>query len=204
MSDILSGLNEFQKEAVTYQGSPLLILAGAGSGKTRVLTHRAAYFVQQKLASPSEILLLTFTNKAAGEMKNRMDDLLKVETSRRGVSTDNQIFAGTFHSFGCRTLRIYGKSLGLSPDFVIYDSDDQENLLRSIISEMGLTTKEFKPTSVLYFIEAAKNSYLTPSLVQSEAHGFWDSTAAKIYTKYQAKLLQYQALDFNDLLFKTV
>jgi DNA helicase-2/ATP-dependent DNA helicase PcrA len=196
-SDILSGLNEFQKEAVTYQGSPLLILAGAGSGKTRVLTHRAAYFVKENLASPSEILLLTFTNKAAGEMKQRMNQLLNDKKS-------DDLFAGTFHSFGCRTLRIYGKSLGLSPDFVIYDSDDQENLVRSILSEMNLTTKEFKPSSVLYFIEAAKNSYLTPSVVQSEAHGFWEATAAKIYAKYQAKLLQYQALDFNDLLFKTV
>jgi DNA helicase-2/ATP-dependent DNA helicase PcrA len=197
MPDIFTGLNEFQKEAVIYQGTPLLILAGAGSGKTRVLTHRAAYFVSQKLASPSEILLLTFTNKAAGEMKQRMDRLLNDKKS------DN-LFAGTFHSFGCRALRIYGKNLGISPDFVIYDSDDQENLVRSIISEMGLTTKEFKPSSVLYFIEAAKNSYLTPEVVKSQAHGFWEATAAKIYAKYQTKLMQYQALDFNDLLFKTV
>ncbi|KKQ63098.1 MAG: UvrD/REP helicase [Candidatus Shapirobacteria bacterium GW2011_GWF1_38_23] len=110
MSDIFSGLNEFQKEAVIYQGSPLLILAGAGSGKTRVLTHRAAYFVQQKLASPGEILLLTFTNKAAGEMKQRMGRLLNDKKA------DN-LFAGTFHSFGCRTLRIYGQHLGISSDF---------------------------------------------------------------------------------------
>ena len=197
MPDILTGLNEFQKDAVTHQGTPLLILAGAGSGKTRVLTHRAAYFVQQKLASPSEILLLTFTNKAAGEMKDRMAKILNSEKS-------NDLFAGTFHSFGCRTLRIYGSHLGISPDFVIYDSDDQENLVRSILSEMGVTVKEFKPSSVLYFIEAAKNSYLTPSIVAAQAHGFWEATAAKIYAKYQARLLQYQALDFNDLLFKTV
>ena len=197
MSDILTGLNEFQKEAVTHQGTPLLILAGAGSGKTRVLTHRAAFFVQEKLASPGEILLLTFTNKAAGEMKDRMAKILNNEKSK-------DLFAGTFHSFGCRTLRIYGKNLGLSSDFVIYDSDDQENLVRSILSEMGLTTKEFKPSSVLYFIEAAKNSYLTPSIVATQVHGFWESTAAKIYAKYQSRLLQYQALDFNDLLFKTV
>jgi len=196
-SDILSGLNPAQKEAVTYQGTPLLILAGAGSGKTRVLTHRAAYFVQQKLASPSEILLLTFTNKAAGEMKNRMAKILSNQNS------DN-LFAGTFHSFACRTLRIYGKKIGLSPDFVIYDSDDQENLIRSILSEMALTTKEFKPSSILYFIESAKNSYLTPDVVKSQASGFRDIIAAKIYAKYQNKLMRYQALDFNDLLFKTV
>jgi len=197
MSDIFIGLNEFQKEAVIHQGSPLLILAGAGSGKTRVLTHRAAYFVQQKLASSSEILLLTFTNKAAGEMKERMSKLL-------GKTDSGDLFAGTFHSFGCRALRIYGKNIGILPDFVIYDSDDQENLVRSIISEMGLTVKEFKPSSVLYFIESAKNSFLTPDIVKTQAHGFWEATAAKIYAKYQARLLQYQALDFNDLLFKTV
>ena len=197
MSDIFSGLNDFQKEAVKHQGSPLLILAGAGSGKTRVLTHRAAYFVQEKLASPSEILLLTFTNKAAGEMKQRMGNLLN------NKNADN-LFAGTFHSFGCRTLRIYGQHLGISSDFVIYDSDDQENLVRSVLSEMGLTTKEFKPSSVLYFIEAAKNAYLTPEVVKATAHGFWEAQAARIYAKYQSKLKQYQALDFNDLLFKTV
>ncbi|HWS48466.1 MAG TPA: UvrD-helicase domain-containing protein [Candidatus Methanoperedens sp.] len=205
MSDIFSGLNEYQKSAVTHQGSPLLILAGAGSGKTRVLTHRAAYFVQSKLANPSEILLLTFTNKAAGEMKDRMSKLLPTKKSKTGSSENStELWAGTFHSFGCRTLRIYGQHLGISSDFVIYDSDDQENLVRSILSEMGLTTKEFKPSSVLYFIEAAKNSYLTPDAVKSEARGFWEASAARIYAKYQTKLMQYQALDFNDLLFKTV
>lgn len=196
-ADILSGLNPPQKEAVTYLTGPLLILAGAGSGKTRVLTHRAAYFIEKKLAKPGEILLLTFTNKAAGEMKDRMAKLIKNDKA-------SDLFAGTFHSFGCRTLRIYGKHLDLSPDFVIYDSDDQENLIRSILSEMNLTTKEFKPSSVAYYIESAKNLYLLPESVKAMAHGFWESTAAKIYALYQKKLFQYQALDFNDLLFKTV
>ncbi len=196
-SDILSGLNSNQKAAVIHQGTPLLILAGAGSGKTRVLTHRAAYFVQEKLARPGEILLLTFTNKAAGEMKDRMVKILNNQKA-------DDLFAGTFHSFGCRTLRIYGKNIGVSSDFVIYDSDDQENLVRSILFEMGLTTKEFKPSSVLYTIESAKNSFLTPAMIQATAHGFWEAMVAKIYTKYQVRLLQYQALDFNDLLFKTV
>jgi len=203
-SDILTGLNPEQEAAVTHQGSPLLILAGAGSGKTRVLTHRAAYFVEKKLAQPEEILLLTFTNKAAGEMKQRMQKLITPKKSSKNDSQSNQVFAGTFHSFGCRSLRIYGKNLGISPDFVIYGSDDQENLIRSVLSEMNLTTKEFKPSSVAYFIEAAKNSFLTPQVAQAQAHGFWESTAAKIYTKYQSRLMQYQALDFNDLLFKTV
>jgi DNA helicase-2/ATP-dependent DNA helicase PcrA len=203
MSDILSGLNKFQKEAVIYQGTPLLILAGAGSGKTRVLTHRAAYFVEQKLASPSEVLLLTFTNKAAGEMKERMSKLLPKLNAGSPANTA-ELWAGTFHSFGCRVLRIHGKNIGLSSDFVIYDSDDQENLLRSVLSGMGLTVKEFKPTSLLYFIESAKNSFQSPNQVQLEAKGFWEVTAAKIYAKYQSQLLKNMALDFNDLLFKTV
>jgi len=196
MSDILSGLNPEQQTAVVHQGTPLLILAGAGSGKTRVLTHRAAYFVEQKIALPSEILLLTFTNKAAGEMKDRMTSLLG--------STDNNLFAGTFHSFCCRILRQSGTKISISPDFVIYDSDDQENLVRSVLSELNLTAKEFKPSSVLYYIEGAKNTFQTPTDMAASAHGFWESYAAKIYQKYQSRLKDYQALDFNDLLFKVV
>ncbi|MCX6726748.1 MAG: UvrD-helicase domain-containing protein [Candidatus Shapirobacteria bacterium] len=196
MSDILSDLNPDQQAAVVHQGTPLLILAGAGSGKTRVLTHRAAYFVEQKIARPSEILLLTFTNKAAGEMKDRMAKLLG--------SADGNLFAGTFHSFCCRILRQSGTKIGISPDFVIYDSDDQENLVRSILTELNLTPKEFKPSSVLYYIEGAKNTFQTSSDMAASAHGFWESYAAKVYQKYQTRLKEYQALDFNDLLFKVV
>jgi len=198
MSDIFSGLNEYQKEAVTHQGSPLLILAGAGSGKTKVLTHRAAYLVNQKLASPKNILLLTFTNKAAGEMKTRMQAILS-------SSEKDSVFAGTFHSFCCRILRIDGKKIDIDPNFVIYDSDDQENIIRTILSDLGFTPKEFKPSSVLYFIEAAKNAYQTPAeLISHSEGGFWERNVAVIYRHYQQKLTEYHALDFNDLLFKTV
>jgi len=120
MSDeILSGLNDQQKLAVTHQGTPLLLLAGAGSGKTRVLTHRAAYFVKSGQAKPSQILLLTFTNKAANEMRERMIKLLPAGKFA------NDLFAGTFHSFCCRVLRRDGRAIGVHPDFVIYDTDDQ-------------------------------------------------------------------------------
>jgi DNA helicase-2/ATP-dependent DNA helicase PcrA len=122
MSDLLVGLNSEQKRAVVYSGTPLLLLAGAGSGKLGINTP-AAYFVENNLAQPSEILLLTFTNKAAGEMKQRMTDLIK--SSRQKSKTDN-IFAGTFHSFCCRVLRQDGTKIGLAPNFAIYDSDDQE------------------------------------------------------------------------------
>lgn len=200
MTDILSGLNPSQLEAVTHIGTPLLLLAGAGSGKTRVLTHRAAHFVTSGLATPSQILLLTFTNKAAGEMKDRMHKLLSVNGSRL---TDN-LFAGTFHSFCCRVLRFDGQVIGVSQDFIIYDSSDQENLVKSIILNMGLTTQEFKPSSVLYFIEDCKNKFISAKDAINQGSGFWNSTAAKIYQKYQQRLSEYQALDFNDLLFKTV
>ncbi|MFA4826914.1 MAG: UvrD-helicase domain-containing protein [Candidatus Shapirobacteria bacterium] len=197
MSDILSGLNPQQQAAVTHQGTPLLLLAGAGSGKTRVLTHRAAYFIQKNIAKPSEVLLLTFTNKAAGEMKNRMSQLLSSHD-------DTGLFAGTFHSFCCRVLRHDGQKIGVSPNFVIYDQSDQEILIKNIITDIGLTPKEFSPTAVLYFIENAKNKFLNPAEVKDQSSGFWQEYAAKIYQKYQQKLTDYQALDFNDLLFKTV
>jgi len=198
MTDILEGLNSQQKEAVTYIGSPLLLLAGAGSGKTRVLTHRAAYFIQKKIARPDQILLLTFTNKAADEMRQRMEKLLNYKKD------DKKIFAGTFHSFCCRVLRADGHYVGIDPKFVIYDSDDQENLVKLALSDLNLNPKEFKPSSILYFIEAAKNSFQTPSDMAAQSHGFWQEYASKVYKIYQKKLEEFQALDFNDLLFKTV
>lgn len=198
--DILSGLNPQQRQAVVHQGTPLVVLAGAGSGKTRVLTHRAAYLVNQGLAKASEILLLTFTNKAAGEMKDRMGKLLSTIDDR---GSDN-LFAGTFHSFCCSVLRRHGSYIGVPHNFVIYDTDDQQNTISLILKDLGYTPKEFKPSSVLYFIESAKNSFLSPTEVAQNSHGFWAETAAKIYKVYQKKLSQFQALDFNDLIFKTI
>ncbi len=199
MSDILENLNSQQRQAVTYQGSPLLLLAGAGSGKTRVLTHRAAYFIDQKIATPDQILLLTFTNKAADEMKQRMSKLLPDFQKNK-----NNLFAGTFHAFCCRVLRTDGRHLGIDPQFIIYDSSDQEDLIKSSLIDLNLNPKEFKASSLMYFIEAAKNSFQTPSDMASQASGFWQEYAAKVYKTYQKKLEEYQALDFNDLLFKTV
>ncbi len=209
LDEILSGLNPAQKEAVTFPGKPLLLLAGAGSGKTRVLTHRAAYFVATKQASPSQILLLTFTNKAADEMKQRMSKLLsplaaKTKNSTKPSSKNSQLWAGTFHSFCCRVLRSDGRSLGISPDFVIYDSDDQENIVKLLLKDMNLTPQEFKPSSVMYYIEDCKNKFVNPVDAEIRSSGYWQNTAAKIYKKYQQKLTEFQALDFNDLLFKTV
>jgi len=198
MTDILEGLNPQQRQAVTHIGSPLLLLAGAGSGKTRVLTHRAAYFIQQKLATPSQILLLTFTNKAAEEMKLRMEKLIGTKDPK------DTIFAGTFHSFCCKVLRVDGLNIGVPSNFVIYDTNDQEDLVKSSLLDLNLTPKEFKPSSIVYFIEAAKNSFQSPADMIAQSHGFWQEYASKIYQVYQKKMDEFHALDFNDLLFKTV
>lgn len=190
-------LNSKQVEAITHAGSPLLILAGAGSGKTRVLTHRAAHLITSLHVSPQNILLLTFTNKAAAEMKLRLSKLMD-------KNIGSGLFAGTFHSFGVSLLRKYGKHVGISPNFVIYDSDDQENLIRSIIADLNLTPKEFKPSSVAYYIESAKDKMLTPASARQIATGFWTEYAAKIYERYQRRLSEFQALDFSDLIYQTV
>jgi DNA helicase II / ATP-dependent DNA helicase PcrA len=195
-TDLLAGLNQQQLQSVTHQGSPLLILAGAGSGKTRVLTLRAAWFIEQKLAAPSEILLLTFTNKAAEEMKHRMYQLLGVDKL--------DLYAGTYHSFCCRLLRQYGSLLNLSPNFVIYDSDDQQSLIKAILRQMGLSTQEFKPSSVGYFIEEAKNNFRSPADVAATSSGFWQDRCARVYQIYQKRLMEVNAVDFNDLLFYAV
>ncbi len=203
MHDILDGLNNEQKQAVTHHGSPLLLLAGAGSGKTRVLTHRAAFFIKEKIAKPEEVLLLTFTNKAAGEMKERMTGLIG-QPSRQQQGSASGPFAGTFHSFCCRILRPDGHHIGIPENFVIYDGNDQESLIKSILNDMDLSSKEFKPNSVMGYIESAKNNLMSPSDMVAQSHGFWQSYAAKIYGQYQSRMNEYHALDFNDLLYKTV
>ena len=194
--DILSGLNNQQKQAVTYTGGPLLILAGAGSGKTRVLTHRAAWFVDQHLAQPSEILLLTFTNKAASEMKQRMGQLL-------GDTEFQSIFAGTFHSFCCRLLRIEGHHLGIPSNFVIYDEADSQDLIKQIILDFGYDPKEIPPPKISYIIDNAKNYFQKPQDIQDN-RSFFSKIAKRVYAEYQTRMELYHALDFADLLIKTI
>jgi len=198
MVDILSGLNPDQKKAVTHTGSPLLILAGAGSGKTRVLTHRAAWFINQHLVDSSQILLLTFTNKAAGEMKQRMTHLLG------SIQSQSPPFAGTFHSFACRLLRIDGHHIGIPKNFVIYDDSDQQDLIKQIILDFNFDTKEVPPPKIAYIIQNAKNSYQKPEEMSQFAKGYFAKIAARVYAEYQTRTKQYNALDFSDLLFKSV
>lgn len=192
--DLLFNLNDKQKEAVTYDGGPLLILAGAGSGKTRVLTHRAAYFIQEKKAYPENILLMTFTNKAAREMKDRITALIGQTPG----------FAGTFHSFCVRILRIEGEHAGIPKNFVIYDTEDQKEAIKDIMDELGIQDDQYKPASFGHVISEAKNMMLTPLQYAEFAQTDFQEKAFKIYQRYERYLKEAGALDFDDLLLKTV
>lgn len=192
--NVLKNLNEYQKKAVVYKKGPLLVLAGAGSGKTRVLTHRVAYFLENKIAKPEEILLLTFTNKAAAEMKKRVFDLVNLTPE----------FSGTFHSFCARFLRIEGPSFDLSKSFVIYDSNDTKDAIKEILKEMGLSTDSYKPGVIAAIISEAKSNMLSPVQYAEVAQTNIQEAAFKVYLSYEKYLKKAQALDFDDLLLKTV
>lgn len=198
--DLLSLLNDRQKEAVTYDKGPLLVLAGAGSGKTRVLTHRAAWLVGNKKAKPEELLMLTFTNKAAGEMKKRLNLLLKTVTSQKAGGS----FAGTFHSFCAYMLRRDGRCIGVDNNFVIYDENDQQALVKKIIKQHDLNEKEYKPRLILSVISGSKNKLMTPEDVAAYASNSFYEKISRVYKDYQKEMEKMQALDFDDLLFKTV
>lgn len=199
MTDILSGLNEIQKEAVAHTEGPMLILAGAGSGKTRVLTHRIAYLILEKKISPERILAVTFTNKAANEMKERLKNLLA------GSEINFRLpWLGTFHSICVRILRREAAKIGYSPDYTIYDTNDQKQLIKHIINELKIDIKQFNPSTVLSFISGAKNEMMTPEQYTGYANGFYQEQIANIYRLYQHRLHQSNAMDFDDLLMLTV
>ncbi|MEI8232877.1 MAG: UvrD-helicase domain-containing protein [bacterium] len=194
MYEYLDELNAEQRSSVEHAGSPLLIMAGAGSGKTKTLTYKAAYLIHSKTITPDQLLMVTFTNKTAGEMKER---LLKVV----GTRVPN---VGTFHSMSARILRRDAQAAGLSPDFVIYDDSDQEALVKEISSNLGLDPKRFKARSVMSAISSAKQEMVNAEQYKSMAHGPFQEVAADIYLKYQKQLKAYGAVDFDDLLNLTV
>jgi DNA helicase-2/ATP-dependent DNA helicase PcrA len=191
---ILTDLNPEQKAAVTYTEGPLLVLAGAGSGKTKVLTHRVAYFIQQTLIKPENALLLTFTNKAANEMKQRIFDL----TNGNGPMT------GTFHSFCAKILRLDGSSIGIPMNFIIYDEQDQKDAVKQILEKLNLSTDQYNPASMLNGISEAKNQMLSPEEYKNFIRGEWQEVVSKVYVEYEKMLKEIGALDFDDLLIKTV
>ena len=194
---IYDKLNEPQREAVYHTDGPLLILAGAGSGKTRVLTHRIAYLIEERNVNPWNILAITFTNKAAGEMRERVDSLV-------GFGSES-IWVSTFHSMCVLILRRFIDRLGYDNRFTIYDTDDQKTLMKEVCKKVAIDTKVFKERSLMSAISSAKNELILPDEFELNAGGdFAKLKIAKVYREYEAQLKANNALDFDDLLVKTV
>ena len=194
---IYDTLNEPQREAVYYTEGPLLILAGAGSGKTRVLTHRIAYLIEEKGVNPWNILAITFTNKAAGEMRERVDRLV-------GFGSES-IWVSTFHSMCVRILRRHISLLGYDTNFTIYDADDQKTLMKDVCKLLQIDTKIYKERALLAAVSHAKNELVTPEEFRLNAGGdFSQRKIAEVYEEYEKQLKANNALDFDDLLIKTV
>ena len=190
-------LNPMQKEAVLCTEGPLLILAGAGSGKTRVLTHRVAYLIEEKGVNPWNILAITFTNKAAGEMRERVDNLV-------GFGAES-IWVSTFHSSCVRILRRHIEYLGYSTNFSIYDTDDQRTLMKQVFKTLDVDTKQFKERGVLGVISSAKDKLISPeAFLLNAGDDFREKKIGEIYKEYQKQLKKNNALDFDDLIVKTV
>src|ERR671917_567740 len=194
---LLARLNEPQQRAVQALGGPVLVLAGPGSGKTRVLTHRVAYLISELRIDPYNILAVTFTNKAAKEMKERLTGLIGEELVRR-------LTVGTFHSVCVRILRVDIERLGRRRDFVVYDDDDQMQLMRRVLKELNLEERQYPPRAVHSAISRAKNELVGPSEFGRQTSSYWQEIVARCYERYEARLQENNALDFDDLLVYTV
>src|SRR5919106_2959142 len=192
----LADLNEAQREAVLATEGPLLVVAGAGSGKTRVLTHRVAYLVNDLKVRPNEILAITFTNKAAGEMRERLERMLG--------ATARAIWILTFHAACGRILRREAERLGYTSTFSIYDDQDQVRLTKACLEELGKDPKRFAPRGIHSQISRMKNELVTPDEAMARVASFWDQTVAETYDLYQRRLHASNAVDFDDLLMLTV
>lgn len=193
--NLLSQLNPAQRQAVEIVEGPVLVLAGPGSGKTRVLTFRIAYLLEEIRLAPHNILAVTFTNKAAREMKSRLSQLVGEEKMR-------DLTIGTFHAICARFLRRDGEAVGLAPGFVIFDDDDQSKLVQEIIKELNLNDKVYRPGQVLAAISRSKNELIGPD--EYVPSTYWHEAIGRIYKRYQQKLLENNAVDFDDLLTYTV
>lgn len=200
MTDYISTLNEPQRQAVLHDNGPLMIIAGAGSGKTRVLTYRIAHLIEKGI-DPFRILALTFTNKAAGEMRHRIESVIGTEA--------RNIWMGTFHAVFAKILRVEAKALGYTSNFSIYDTDDSKSLLRSIIKEFSLDDKVYRPNMVFARISGAKNrlvgpaDYLANPLIQADDAAARMPEIGRIYKAYSMRCFQANAMDFDDLLYNT-
>ena len=194
MNNVLAGLNPQQQAAVQALEGPVLIFAGAGSGKTRVLTHRIANLIHSGTAAPHEVLSVTFTNKAAGEMRERIRRILG-----EGQSHINM---GTFHSICARILRREALSIGYEQSFSIYDDEDGQKVIKKILKDLNISTDVLKPNSVFYNIKQFKSQMIFPAEAADLAMSSFDDKVVKIYELYQAELKKSSAMDFDDLLLK--
>ncbi len=195
-NQLLAQLNPRQREAVEYTEGPLLVLAGAGSGKTRVLTYRIAYLIEKKLAAPYQILAVTFTNKAANEMKQRVERLLGIPV--------RSLWIGTFHSISARILRSEATLAGYSSNFTIYDTDDQENLIKRIMNFLNISKEVLSPRQVQWAISQAKNQLKDARAYQKDAQDFRHKQIAQIFWEYEVALRRNNAMDFDDLIVKPI
>ena len=193
--NLLTGLSDRQREAVTHTDGPLLIVAGPGSGKTRVMAHRVAYLVGEKNIPAWKILAVTFTNKAARELRERCERLV-------GVGS-NELQVRTFHGFCSRVLRSDGELVGLKPEFTIYDADDQARVSRRVLDDFDIDPKQFPPRSLLSVISDAKNNMRSPAQLSRRTETYRDEVAARVYEAYEGALQRANAVDFDDLLLKT-
>ena len=197
MADLLESLNPVQRQAVQHADGPLLLLSGAGSGKTRVITYRIAYLLRHHRVSPFDVLAVTFTNKAAGEMKSRLEGLV-------GVDTTKLIWVSTFHASCARILRRDIERLGYSRSFTIYDTVDQLAVIKEILKEHQMREELNNPKAVLSQISKAKNDFVTPEMYMQAADSYFEENIAKIYPVYQDYLRENNSLDFDDLIGLTV
>jgi len=196
---LLGGLNDMQRQAVEHQSGPLLILAGAGSGKTKTLTHRIAWLIRNHDIWPSRILAVTFTNKAAREMRERLATLLRQEQSREFMP-----WMGTFHSICVRLLRQEGPHIGVPRNFIIYDEDDRQRLVKQAMKAHGMTDKDIKARRVSAAISAAKNAMTSADDFAASAYGPQQEKIAQLYHEYERLRRQAGGLDFDDLLLEVV
>ena len=195
--NLLENLNSKQKEAVLETEGPCLVIAGAGSGKTKVLTHKIAYLIEEKQVKPWNILAITFTNKAASEMKERISNLIGENA--------NDMWMGTFHSICIRILRKYIDRLGFNSDFIIFDTSDQKTLVKQCIKALNLDDKIFTDRSVLSEISNSKNEMLTPMQYKLRTNNeLRKEKIAEVYDMYQRKLKENNALDFDDIINSTI
>src|SRR5688572_20422776 len=194
--ELLEGLNEPQRAAVAHAGTPLLVVAGAGSGKTRVLTRRIAWLISERGAHPGSILAITFTNKAAAEMKERVEELV----GRRA----RIMWVSTFHSACVRILRKEIDRLGFKSNFSIYDAADSKRLMTLVLKDLELDPKRHQPGAVLHWVSNHKNELRDPEEATKDARNGFEEAYAAAYTSYQRRLREANALDFDDLIMLTV